>query len=57
MFQQLPKDDTLDELWRAGLVYSRPIRGDEWILDKPIPGTLAPTADQSRWEYAILVEE
>ena len=62
MFRQLPKDSTLDELWRAGLVYSRPTSrtlrdGDEWKLDKPIYGAIAPTVDPSRWEYAILVEE
>lgn len=62
MFRQLPKNSTLDELWRAGLVYSRPISqtmwdGDGWTLDEVKPGKVAPTADSSKWQYAIQVED
>lgn len=57
MFRVLPKDAALDDLWRAGLVYSRPAteEPDEWTLDAA--SNVPPSTDPSKWEYAIFIEE
>lgn len=56
MFRQLPKDSTLDELWRAGLVYSRPNDHEPWRFDTPDQSD-PPTKSSERWRFAIQVEE
>lgn len=59
MFRVLPRNDTLDDLWRAGLVYSRNKEHNnpqEWHFDSP-EQTDPPTMSTERWEFAIQVEE
>ncbi len=56
MFRVLPRDDTLDDLWRAGLLYSRAKSADIWRWDSPEQPD-PPTLSHGRWEFAIFIEE
>jgi len=55
-FKELPRDYTLDELWRAGLVYSRPNDHEPWRFDTPYQPD-PPSSACARWRFAIFVED
>lgn len=60
MFRVLPRNKELDELWVAGLLFSRANDTPEhfeWAEDSYHEHVLPPTRSSEQWEFAIQVED
>ena len=58
-FKELPRNKDLDELWLAGLLFSKSSSGDiGWEADTPDKWKgQPPSGANERWQFAIQVED